>query len=1416
MAAVSQHPSMPARYDWKRYWCPRNGEINLDLEGYLYDPETAWGAASNSSLKVLADLDDGQCTVFLGESGIGKSDTLKAERGMLQSLFEARGDVVTWVDLLAIGTPEQFEREVLAPLRTTQVHAERHHYLFLDGLDESLLRLASIKTMLTAGLAALPARLVRLRIACRTAEWPNSLEKELRTIFGKENVAAYELAPLRKRDVAEAIRAEGLDPEDVLAKIDAAGAVPFAIKPVTLKFLLNRLARGGGMPTSRRDLYEEGCRQLAAESEHRQESRLAGALSSDQRLAIARRIAALTLLTNHRQIFFGKDEGDSTEADILSDVIADGSPEPVKTLSVASSTEAVQDALRAGLFKYGGEKRLGWAHQSYAEYLAATYLTAHGLSWVQVRSLFLDPGDGNVIPQLRGIAAWMAALDREAFEALVTIDPLILLASDAVTLDADDRRAMTRELLRLAAAGAMGRIEPLRARVLRHLAYDGLGEQLRPVVEDLGRPEFEREIALDITFHARVVELAPVLVRVANDDNETLSIRTQAGCIAARIGADVQTRAGLKPLLQVDRNIDKLDQLRGCALEALWPESLTTDELLAALLPPQRTNYHGTYQSFLESHPLSSVDRPSLLHALEWLVTQETAGKLHDGFKDLGDDIVRRSWDESEDTEIRARLGEVALLRSKRFDSLVENDQQFAQRIANEHDRRRALAEEVLQRAKPEDKGNLLYGDTTLFNPAVDVEWFATQIDAEQYPARREAFEEMFAIFTGRMDDAILQQFWAIRSTSTFVAEKYRWIFEGITLGSPEAQASKAAVAAHEQRMAQIPKRQGLPKPIAEMVEDTLTACEGGQTDAFITLQYQLQLTTSPNAFETFDPNLLDTPGWKDAPPDRRERIVQTAAEFILHGDPDTASWIGTNRFSPAAPAGFRAFALLALVVPERLKELSIVTWRRWATALLATPLNDSVHELRPQLLRIAYVAAPEELRAAIRPILLKESEGGHVGVLREFRATWDAKLTAATIDLIRSEPLNASSLASVFDFLLDVDLAGSVPVLKEMLAAARQANDRERIVALCVSAFVHATEEMWPEVWDVITSAPDLANDILMAGADGYEFGTKRIAHLTETQLADLYLLMSSRFPHADDPEPASGFVAPHVQARWFRDNVLRSLSGRATPAACDQIRRLIDELPALRLYLVQVLRDTEARRRAGTWTPATPREILALAQKNDARFVETEDDLLNAVRGSLARFQKRLHAEETAVLNLWNEPKKGHEKVYTPKDEDSFARIVAQHFNDDLKGRGIVVNREVKVREGERTDIYVDAIAADGARITIVIEAKGCWNPDLFTAMRDQLVDRYLLDARATRGMYLVGWFYCDNWSDADKVRKAHCPSDKLAMTGRLEEQANDLSSNERRVDALVIDAALRFPVANATSRKSTARKAKAKSKK
>ncbi|HBE57380.1 MAG TPA: hypothetical protein DDW56_07565, partial [Cyanobacteria bacterium UBA11366] len=64
-------------YDWKRFWCPRSGNINLGDRGYLVDPDSEWGQHFNPDLVSLDAIAHIPCLVLLGEPGIGKSQGMK-------------------------------------------------------------------------------------------------------------------------------------------------------------------------------------------------------------------------------------------------------------------------------------------------------------------------------------------------------------------------------------------------------------------------------------------------------------------------------------------------------------------------------------------------------------------------------------------------------------------------------------------------------------------------------------------------------------------------------------------------------------------------------------------------------------------------------------------------------------------------------------------------------------------------------------------------------------------------------------------------------------------------------------------------------------------------------------------------------------------------------------------------------------------------------------------------------------------------------------------------------------------------------------------------------------------------------------------------------------------------------------------
>jgi len=164
--------------------------------------------------------------------------------------------------------------------------------------------------------------------------------------------------------------------------------------------------------------------------------------------------------------------------------------------------------------------------------------------------------------------------------------------------------------------------------------------------------------------------------------------------------------------------------------------------------------------------------------------------------------------------------------------------------------------------------------------------------------------------------------------------------------------------------------------------------------------------------------------------------------------------------------------------------------------------------------------------------------------------------------------------------------------------------------------------------------------------------------------------------------------------------------------------------------------------------------------------------------------------------VQFLWD---KINRNIYKPKDENAFSDYVKIRIEEDLRQRGIIVNREVQIHQGEQTDIHVDAVVKDSSgelhdSITAIIEVKGCWHRELFDALETQLVNKYLKDNRCQHGLYLVGWFKCDQWDNND-YRKQRAPALSInEAQNKLDAQAAELSQQDTRIKTLVIDTALR----------------------
>jgi predicted NACHT family NTPase len=128
---------------------------------------------------------------------------------------------------------------------------------------------------------------------------------------------AYELTALRRRDIIEAAQANGIEAYAFLQEIERKAVVPLAIKPVTLDFLSNIYRRNGRFPSTQIELYRQGCELLCEETnESRRDAGLTGDLTAEQRMAVAARIAAVTIFANRYAVWTSLNLGNVPDEDI--------------------------------------------------------------------------------------------------------------------------------------------------------------------------------------------------------------------------------------------------------------------------------------------------------------------------------------------------------------------------------------------------------------------------------------------------------------------------------------------------------------------------------------------------------------------------------------------------------------------------------------------------------------------------------------------------------------------------------------------------------------------------------------------------------------------------------------------------------------------------------------------------------------------------------------------------------------------------------------------------------------------------------------------------------------------------------------------------------------------------------------------
>jgi hypothetical protein len=950
--------------------------------------------------------------VLLGEPGIGKTTTF---RQLAQTTTDADPAAVVYLDGAHLDSTTL--KEALDPILKGTASV-----LILDQVDESpiLRRLPELLEDVFKTVEYRP----RVLLACRTAEYPERLTKILTALFGP--VAVAELAPLTRTQAEDLSDSADCDGARLVRSAVAVSAGALASTPLTLELLVRRYKAKGDLDARPAELFADGVRLLAAEWSDRRRPEADETASAPQVLAVAARIASRLLLSGRRSIWVGR-ELEGGLLDLPKSTLA-GGQEMVDDGNFDVTPLLINEAMRRSLFTGNGEQRLSFRHSSIAAYLAAWYLIEKRVDTAQLKALFLvaAPHDEASIPEtLRETAAWLVALDPAAHGWLVSADPEGL-ASHSAFIDSDDvRRLLVAAILANAERIILG--DRPWSRTRWRLSHPGLADQLGEVflayAGERDWPSLARlQVALHLAANSDPVQHLDTLLAVLQTDSYPPHLREQAAklCFEAAPHQSVSIfKSELDRLTdpQYAGIADPDDDLRGELLNTLWPEHLEVEDCLINMHSPQRTNYIGSYWSFLHNFPASLRD-DDIKTVANWVLTNTANaprlnGRLVDGpslldngsffdgdptgiRRDFISSLIARAFDSENIEGLLTTVARLLLDQFARFERtsmppVLDQVDDAGVEIPSARLNRRHLADALITASfdqpaseqpeawlphqivdawepadrtwRPDWAGVGILGGRTRLIDAHDFTWAIRQ--SQKYydlaqPVMGNCYARLAALLLDPLDRESVEIAYELRGTNEGEYVK-RW-FDAVPLDEAAALMAKRLSASRSRVW------DGF-QNWSESIRDLLNEAEQSNTDAFWKLCYKLLVSPdSGYVMPSLKDDLWALPGLAVFNDDNDRQRLKAASETFLRLESDHyVEWLGTDQWDKRAWAGY--LALASYERQDATSQFANDLWAKWAGATLWFPsvvYDTGDRQVKQALLARTAAGAPAELARAV------------------------------------------------------------------------------------------------------------------------------------------------------------------------------------------------------------------------------------------------------------------------------------------------------------------------------------------------------------------------------------------------------------------------------------------------------------------
>lgn len=232
------------------------------------------------------------------------------------------------------------------------------------------------------------------------------------------------------------------------------------------------------------------------------------------------------------------------------------------------------------------------------------------------------------------------------------------------------------------------------------------------------------------------------------------------------------------------------------------------------------------------------------------------------------------------------------------------------------------------------------------------------------------------------------------------------------------------------------------------------------------------------------------------------------------------------------------------------------------------------------------------------------------------------------------------------------------------------------------------------------------------------------------------------------------------------FLTDIIWSIGNDSPDEAIPVLHQLLAEphFANIHIPLKSIQADQLRKKALRDFEPPTSTKIVDLLDNN---AVVTVEGLRQLILLELTNYQKDIVGGEFNPANRYYTNNIKGEKVRL--GEVASVEIIAERLNLVLHPQSVSITCEHQTQNQNRIDITASKVI-DGKRRLLVIEVKGQWHKDLYSAASSQLYERYSVHPDAEQqGIYLVIWFGAN-----EKVanRKKHNITSALELRKSIED--------------------------------------------